>query len=319
MTYDILYVGTFTTHKYATDDVLAQAMKDLGHNVYRIHFNAFKNTKQVILSLVNKFDILFLGNVITKLGDDLTHKSKERNKNIKIVFWYGDQRKEILTKLFLYLKHVDVFFHTTGGKRLQEIKSNFNHLIAAFMPNPSFIMDVKPKYLADVIFTGRKNACTHIGSDDIREKTIDFLLYRKNNFLFKDIGYSTKPVFGKEYFSIIKGSKIGIGINTFNNFYKYTSDRLCHFIANGTFYLCRHFPGVNIMFEDKKHLVIWKTKEELIDKIEYYLENDNEREKIAKNGQNYILKNYNAKRIVKYIFNVIEYQQSREVWAEIYK
>lgn len=317
--YKILFLSSFNDEmKISTDDLLVDGLRSLGNEVVTLGYSHYPNTKDVIISIIEKFDIVFVGNIIHKLGNRFSEYIKTKKKDIKIILWYGDQRKSFDQNVLRFLKYTDIFFHTTGGRRLREYKNLSSVPIAAFIPNPCLDVNVKQKHYADVIFTGRKNLSTHIGSDEVRENTIEFLKSVNKSFSFRAIGFDERPVYGKEYFSLIKGSKIGIGISTFNYFDKYTSDRICHFISNGIFYLCKRFPNVEKMFNDKQHLVLWDTKEELLEKIEYYLSNSEERENIAKNGQKHVLENFNSRKISEYIMNVINSNEVNETWAEVY-
>ncbi len=53
-----------------------------------------------------------------------------------------------------------------------------------------------------------------------------------------------------------------------------------------------HDNGFEELFEDGKHLVTFETEEELIDKIHYYLEHEDERERIAKAGKERVLQQF---------------------------
>jgi hypothetical protein len=55
---------------------------------------------------------------------------------------------------------------------------------------------------------------------------------------------------------------------------------------SGNFQLMQYTPCVEEYFEIDKEIVCWKNKKELFEKIQYYLENEDERERIAKNGYN---------------------------------
>jgi len=64
--------------------------------------------------------------------------------------------------------------------------------------------------------------------------------------------------------------------------------------------------GITDLFKDKKHLVVYSTEEELYELIQYYLENEDEREKIAKEGQIEVLKNHTYDNRVEYMLDKIK-------------
>lgn len=52
----------------------------------------------------------------------------------------------------------------------------------------------------------------------------------------------------------------------------------------GGFLLTDYVPYIDELFEDGKHLVLYRSHEEAVDKAKYYLKHDSEREKIAQAG-----------------------------------
>jgi len=62
------------------------------------------------------------------------------------------------------------------------------------------------------------------------------------------------------------------------------------------------------MFEESKHLVSWRDKENLLEKIRYYLENKEEREEVALQGMDFALEHHTylhrAKEVLKKVKNV---------------
>jgi len=74
-----------------------------------------------------------------------------------------------------------------------------------------------------------------------------------------------------------------------------------------TFLLTNYTPGLEKLFVDGEHLVTYTTKQDLNDKVKYYLKNDSERERIAEAGYHHVKKNHTyvnrAKEIVEIIKN----------------
>lgn len=55
-------------------------------------------------------------------------------------------------------------------------------------------------------------------------------------------------------------------------------------MSTGSFLLTNWIPTIEEFFEDGKHLVLYRSEEEMIDKAKYYLAHDEERERIAQAG-----------------------------------
>jgi len=79
-------------------------------------------------------------------------------------------------------------------------------------------------------------------------------------------------------------AKVTLAYNT-NMVPMYTSwRRSLNSMASGAFHLTRYFPGLETVFENRKHLVWFESIGEAVDLITYYLENKDERELIAAQG-----------------------------------
>ncbi|MHC4322543.1 MAG: CgeB family protein, partial [Planctomycetota bacterium] len=62
--------------------------------------------------------------------------------------------------------------------------------------------------------------------------------------------------------------------------------------ATGSFLLTEYVPTIGECFEDGVHLVTYKDMDDAVDKARYYLEHEDEREKIAKAGMEHTLNNH---------------------------
>jgi hypothetical protein len=60
--------------------------------------------------------------------------------------------------------------------------------------------------------------------------------------------------------------------------------RTFEIMSTGSFCLTNWIPTIEDLFEDGKHLVLYRSLDEMIDKARYYIDHDEEREKIAQAG-----------------------------------
>ena len=100
-----------------------------------------------------------------------------------------------------------------------------------------------------------------------------------------------------------RSSKIGLSISHFN-IDRYFSDRLIRIMASGCFALSHHYTGIEKDFEVEKHLVTFHDFDGLREKIDYYLENEDERNKIAMAGCKHVHKNFTTKNMVNDILRI---------------
>lgn len=73
----------------------------------------------------------------------------------------------------------------------------------------------------------------------------------------------------------------------------------------GSMYITGYHEDLKEYFELGKDIETYKSKEELLQKIRYYLENDLERERIAKCGYEKCLNNYTAKKAYEKVFGYL--------------
>jgi len=74
---------------------------------------------------------------------------------------------------------------------------------------------------------------------------------------------------------------------------------------SGNFQLMQYTPCVEEIFEIDKEIVCWKDEKDLFKKILYYLENVDEREKIAKKGYERAINNYTWTKRIEYVSQIL--------------
>lgn len=146
----------------------------------------------------------------------------------------------------------------------------------------------------DVVFVGNNYVGTNLNFElaHERQEMIDFLgLEFDNKFGAYGRGQFNPMINQDEEILCYNSAKIAISQNNFNK-ELYTSDRIWKIMSCGTFCLAHHFDGIEKIFERGVHLDWFTTLDELKEKIEYYLENSQEREAIAKIGMNFVRENH---------------------------
>jgi len=88
---------------------------------------------------------------------------------------------------------------------------------------------------------------------------------------------------------ICQASKVVIGIDGWPDRKKSMSARVYRTLCSGAFLLTNYTEGLEEMFNINEHLDIFHDTDELIDKIVYWLSNDDKREELSKKGQEFVL------------------------------
>jgi len=127
----------------------------------------------------------------------------------------------------------------------------------------------------------------------------------KVNKLVNKLGLKavTKKVVHQRYINCINQTKICIiSTNVFNS----PNMKFTEFTSCGTFVLSDKPADMKELgFKDGEHLILYKNMKDLNRKINYYLKNNKEREKIAKQGMEFTRKNHNNSVRVKQMIEVI--------------
>lgn len=222
-----------------------------------------------------------------------------KKKNIKMILWYNDMVIDTRLKNIGHL--LDLVLITGAGKIIDQLRQ-FNEN-TFFLPNP--VDKNMEKYHAfsteqpyDILFSGR--------NDIERSQLIQFITTHLSQYHAKFIGQNkATTVLGDDYFKLITNSKICLNHNReeYMAHKWYTSDRLMHILGNGSFCLSRPIIGGKDFFEDK--LEYYNTFEEMESKIEYYLNNKEERisKSIWLQHRTHAL--FNTKRIGEYILHLL--------------
>ncbi len=136
-------------------------------------------------------------------------------------------------------------------------------------------LDVKKKY--DIGFVGTE------GKKSRRKELLDLIIKKYPNSFIGRVEF-------KKMSEIYSMSKIGFNYSINND----VNMRIFEVMNCGTMLLTNHIKGNGFdeIFQDKKYLVVYRTKRELLRLIDFYLNNDEEREAIAEAGYEYVVNNH---------------------------
>ena len=149
-----------------------------------------------------------------------------------------------------------------------------------------------PKY--DIFFSGKKTS-------KYRKELIEFLYHKEFNFFGRT--EDIKIPFD-QYASAIYDSSINLALEGKGEF----TFRHLEILASCSFMLCQ--SSINdlelpIPLVDGKHFVTFETKEDLIEKINFYLKNDKLRNEIALNGRKILEEHYSPKKHGQFLISKI--------------
>lgn len=122
---------------------------------------------------------------------------------------------------------------------------------------------------------------------------------KKNVYFNLKYGFPgwVSPLAFEQYVPLYQRTKIGINVHNRGD-YTVGGYRLFDLPANGVMQISDGGPYLDSFFEVGKEIESYKNADELIDKINYYLEHDEEREQIALNGFRRVRQDYKIETLL---------------------
>jgi spore maturation protein CgeB len=173
----------------------------------------------------------------------------------------------------------------------------------------------------------KKYDVTFIGAP--KQDRYDFICYlRKNGINVNVFGWGwekyndLKDICGgvlssEELVKTVNQSRINLSFSKNARGESHIKGRIFEMSACKSFLLIESFMGYYDFFKKEKEIVMFKDKEELLEKIKYYLKHEEEREKIAENAYKRILREYNLDTELSNFFSMTEKRKNRRKLPEI--
>lgn len=96
----------------------------------------------------------------------------------------------------------------------------------------------------------------------------------------------------KQQVHVYRKAKVGLSVNNFNDVELFYSDRHLIALASGTPLVTRYVPGLEREFENGKHLLWYKTQEELVAAVKSLLGDEALRKSIGREGRAEAIRNH---------------------------
>jgi hypothetical protein len=220
-------------------------------------------------------------------------------------------KNDFLGKIKMYFKRSCVFSLNLESGIIKKI--NYPHSNLKSITHTSIMKVYKDYHIftphsernIDIICSLRHNQ-----NFPSRNNILDFMKEKfrnsKYNIIFKDFDGNSAYYYDNLYYESLRKSKI---IITCNSTPWEGDNRLFESISSGALVFCDNSDNdYNHKFIDKKHIIYYKINnlDYLYNQINYYLENDKERESIAKNGYLYGLRYHTPLAKINDILNIIK-------------
>ncbi len=279
---------------------------------YELDWLDFKNhhglamLREKIIADVKKIrpDIVFMQ---LQTADIIDAATAEAIKRISfIVNWTGDVRENIdwyieladHIHLTLFTNMTDVKKMRAKGKQADYLQIGFDDTI--YTPTGKSV----PKGYPSVVFLGNNyENGMRFPLSAARMQLVEFMeKHFPQNFGVFGNGWNASQHLSPELEAeCYRSCKIGINQNHFD-YELFSSDRILRIMGCGAMCITKSYPGIEKEYIDGVHLVTYDTLDQLKTLVEYYLEHEDERLKIAESGRNLVRENYTWQKRMEKLF-----------------
>ena len=225
------------------------------------------------------------------------------NTSAKIAWWMNDFRPpEIIDEdLNTHARNFDMIF-LCQTQSINDYEKYFR-VPCFYMPQVGIddekqfsIPQVRSSKLLDfdVLFLG---GITHPLYHVDRQEYVDLIKTEFNIQVISNEKHTTDQCF------LYKNTPINLSISL--PYKLMTSNRLYNILSSGGFALVKYFPKIELLFENKKHLVWFETKKEMMNLIAHYLLFTEERKEIAKQGKLLYANKHTSKNRADNMFDIM--------------
>jgi len=240
---------------------------------------------------------------MSDIRKDVQDKSKEKNKDkgyLYDVSFIGGKNK-IRSELNDYLNNngINVKFFGRGWENGQITSKKMNDIMFISKIN----LNLSNSSGRKIMYVIMRNILNVIHSNVITDYIFG-RLYILYNIILSNRYFSNHEL-REKYNKKIHDPKTFFRIRTAIKIEEQIKFRHFEIPAQGGFQLSYHDKDIEHFFKDKEEIAFFKDRKDLIKKIEYYLKNDKERERIKINGYQKVVKEYQNIKTFKRIIDKI--------------
>lgn len=231
---------------------------------------------------------------------ELTFQAVRREGSFVIGWFFDDEcRFDDYSRWWIpYLDYV-LTCDQESVKKYQELGATAVHTLVT--SDPDVFQRLNEQKIYEVSFVGSRFVAD-------RENLVDRLVASGVQVHTFGKGWSNGYISNNEMIDVYNASKINLcftksyGTSTRPQF----KNKIFDICMCGGFLLCEYIPGIEEYFEIDKEIVCFKNIEEGINKIQYYLSRETEREKIAEAGWTRAQRDYSQSKWLSKVFETIE-------------
>lgn len=340
---NILVIGKFSPDQFGFH--IADTFKDMGHDVVKFEPSLkYKHSKTIIGRRIYQTKF-FVYNAVLNAGLLTSHRIKKLTKilrtkkidlticthdflfpdeiekikritNAPLILWFPDAISNFNKAMFLISDYDYLFFKDTYIVKI--LNENYNKKNVYFLPeccDPKYHKSIilnetdKKKYGCDITTFGSPHSVRSLFFKQLLEFNYDVKIWGNQPPVWlkdKKIKslYTGEYVFYENKAKAVLAAKINI--NTLHpSEIMGLNSRTFEIAGIGGFQILHWRRGLSDLFEDGKEIVSFKNFDELIEKINFYLNNPEERKRIASAGQIRAYKDHTYQKRLTTIIDVV--------------
>lgn len=217
----------------------------------------------------------------------------------------------------VHLARVSNSFFITAGGLIEKYKrlgvKNVFHLWEGCDPEVHrYLPSGSPEYQCEVAFVGVGKAGRENLLKEVMKAGFNLKIWGRD--WPKSFPVKKEWVEPEEFAKVCSSARVVLGLNDNNTIPDYFSDRTFLTLACRGFHITSYTPRLERWFTNKKHLVWYKTRkkypwskryQECADLIKYYLDKPEERERIARMGQEWVYSHYTWRHSMEKWLNIV--------------
>ena len=286
-----------------------KAFKKIGHQPLWIKYSKLKSYlgEKLATAVAEKILFGFKPNLLFFHGRDLPYELLQRaSQQMPTVMYYDDCIKgtgDGLSQVVKYGQQASIMYITNRSETHKYIEWGINAKFITGGCDPiAHRMVRKPSrfFQSEVAFIGKPNTPERVECMREVSKNFELKLWGSG---WEKFGMSAqaKNVYASEYRKICAGTKIILGWNIDPSVDLYFSNRTWYTLGCGGFLLTLYSPSLEELFGRGMELDWFESIEECCQKIQYYLDHDEERTRIAQAGYQLAHEKYSYEKMVEKI------------------
>ncbi len=309
----IMFVGVLNKYSspyqgfYLVLEKLAEKMICFDYRLVNLQHGKEEMNNMFIEQIRNeKPDFIFFPHIVDEFNIDTLLKIREIYPNAITILYCGDDdshydcNSRYYKLLFDYcLVYQKQFLYKYKNEGATNTFVSLGTNLDNFKP-----LKVEKKY--DAVFVGIPESDRYDYLKYLIDNGVDVRIFGRGWYIYPELQeYYGGSLLNEDFVKTMNETRINLCFSKNIFGFSHFKGRIFETAACKSFMLVEYFSEYGKIFKEGKEIVMFKDKEELLDKINYYLKNENKREYIALEAYKKVKKNFNFRSDLDKMFSMI--------------